>query len=73
MATENQLHPFWTDGEVMEAMHSLRRVLGEWEQVGAAEGADLDDMFEVERRFAQAMSEFELAMEVFHERQQKTG
>jgi len=63
----------WTDGEVMEAMHAIRNAINEWERVGAAEDVDLDDMAEVERRFVQSMSEFQLAMEVFHERQRKTG
>ncbi len=72
MATENELHAIWTDGEVIEAMHAMRRVLGEWEQVSAAEEVDLDDMAEVESQFTQALSEFKLAIQVFHERRRKT-
>ena len=62
----------WSDGVVMESMHAIRAAINEWERVGAAEEVDLDDMADVERRFGQAMGEFEIAMEVFNERQRKT-
>ncbi len=72
MATANELHAIWSDGEVMEAMHAMLRVLREWEQVGAAEEVDLDAMAEVESQFAQALAEFQLGMQVFHKRRRKT-
>lgn len=63
----------WTNEQVMESMYAIRDAINEWERVGAAEEVDLDVMAEVERRFAQRMHEFELAMEVFNERQRKQG
>ena len=65
-------HAIWTDGEVMEAMHAIRNAINQWERVGAAEEVDLEDMAEVESRFTQAMGEFTVAMQVFHERRRKT-
>ena len=62
----------WTNEQVGESMYAIRDAINEWERVGAAEEVDLDDMADVERRFGQAMSEFNLAMEVFNERQRKT-
>lgn len=72
MTNLSKAHAIWTDGEVMEAMHAIRNAINEWERVGAAEEVDLDDMAEVEARFAAAMSEFRLAMTVFSERQRET-
>lgn len=70
MATQSDAHAIWTDEVVAEAMYAIRNAINDWERVGAAEEVDLDEMAEVERRFMQALHEYENAME-FHERQRK--
>jgi hypothetical protein len=72
MTTVNEPHPIWTDGDVMEAMHAMQAVLGEWEQVGAAEDVDLDAMDDVEERFTLAIANFEAAMKQCHRRRRKS-
>jgi len=73
MATANELHAIWTNGDVMEAMHGMRRVLGEWERVGAAEEVDLDEMAEVESQFNVALAEFQVAMQAFGRSRRNNG
>jgi hypothetical protein len=63
----------WTDGGVMEAMYAMHSALNEWQEVGAAEEVDLDAMDDVQSRFSQALSEYQLAVQVFNERQRKTA
>jgi hypothetical protein len=61
----------WTNAETMEALHAIHRAINEWERVGAAEDVDLDEMAEVEGQLSAAMGEYELALQVFHERERK--
>ena len=70
---DDVIQAIWIDGVVMESMHAIRAAINDWERVGAAEDVDPDDMADVERRFGQAMSEFNLAMQVFNEGQRKAS
>jgi len=71
MTTTNELHPIWTDSSVMEALHGMHSVLGEWEQVGAAEEANLDSMEDVQERFTTSLGMFFEAMQTVQRRNRK--
>jgi hypothetical protein len=77
MTTTNELHPIWTDGGVMQSLHAMYSVLGEWEQLSAEDEAtvrpmrDVDAMTDVEDRFTMAVGDFFAGMEQFRRRNRK--
>jgi hypothetical protein len=71
MTTTNDSHPMWTDGDVMESMHAIHSVLGEWEQAGASEDVDIDSMEDIEERFTMALGNLFAHMESFRRRSRK--
>jgi hypothetical protein len=56
MAGQQISQAIWTDEAVVESMHRLKAALTQWEEVGAAEEPDLDEMDETQERFLDALA-----------------